>query len=261
MKVVTNYQWPEEPFRRSNRLFGNERPQLVAFDVEWTKNYQIKNGSRPFCYSIVTLPIPEGDQHRLTDLAVFFFYKCVYVDDATEEQALIRGADEDLASVLEPELHTIAGHQLTSDLSVLKSASVNPTPAIERVIQIWHGRRESELPSLVDTRYDIDEIVGCQSRRLVDVCNDLGIEVQQPEIRGSMTKVHRQFLDSGKEISREKLMVLNLRHSLSTGLIALIAMGVVQAESIDVNDLLIDELWDQMGYIHDGHLASALASA
>jgi len=31
----------------------------ASIDVEWTKNYRIKNGNRPFCYSLVYVAVPS----------------------------------------------------------------------------------------------------------------------------------------------------------------------------------------------------------
>lgn len=33
---------------------------MAAVDVEWTKNYRVKNGNTSFCYSVVWLAVPES---------------------------------------------------------------------------------------------------------------------------------------------------------------------------------------------------------
>ena len=263
MRVLSNYQWPEREFRRPDRLFGIERSQIVGFDVEWTKNYRVKGGSRPFCYSLVSIAVPSNPPAVLADVTTFFGYKSVYVDSSSEEQELIRAADHDLFRILESGMHIIAGHQLTTDLSVLRAAGeqAGSTDNVERLLQMWHSRQDGSPVTLVDTRYDSDQILDGKSRRLVDVCGELSLEVAQPELKGSMTKMHRTFLETGEERLQEKLTVLNLRHSLSTAIVALLVLNLAESAPLDVNDLLIEELWDQLPYVRDGELASAIAAA
>lgn len=71
MRVTSNLQWPENLFDRPDRFFGDSERFVAALDVEWTKNYQIKNGSRPFCYSLVLLHWPhDGDDFGVLWLQV-----------------------------------------------------------------------------------------------------------------------------------------------------------------------------------------------
>lgn len=53
-------------------------------------------------------------------------------------------------------------------------------------------------------------------------------------------------------------MVLNLRHSLSSCLVALLALDLATLDPLDVNQLLVDELWDQLDYVRSGMLESLL---
>jgi hypothetical protein len=152
----------------------------------------------------------------------------------------------------------LVGHQVTSDLGVLKAVAASPTPGIDNALSLWHDRRTPTSSDFFDTRYDVDHLLSQPSRRLVDVCAELRLDVLQPEIRGSMTKVHRTFLERSDEILREKLMVLNLRHSLSSCLVALLALDLATPDPIDVNELLIGELWDQLDYVRSGRLESLL---
>jgi hypothetical protein len=79
---------------------------------------------------------------------------------------------------------------------------------------------------VLDTRYDAGHLLAGASRRLVDVATELGLDVTQPELRGSsMTKLHRAWIDTGAVQARERISVLNLRHSLSTALVAVRAAG------------------------------------
>lgn len=106
-------------------------------------------------------------------------------------------------------------------------------------------------PRFLDTRYDAGHILSCQSRRLVDVCANLRLDVKQPELRGtSMTALHRRWLESGDTTAREKITVLNLRHSLSTAMVAARAAGLAHWQpGLNVNRLLADRLDGAFGWL------------
>lgn len=79
----------------------------------------------------------------------------------------------------------------------------------------------------MDTRFDAGHLLTGTSRRLVDVCTELGLDVTQPELRGtSMTALHRRWLEHGDTTAREKISVLNVRHSLSTAYLAAHTTGL-----------------------------------
>lgn len=92
----------------------------------------------------------------------------------------------------------VTGHQFTSDLGVLANASPNPLPAVTTARETWLDRRNHDPADrrVIDTRYDTDHVLNCRSRRLVDVCTELRLDVTQPELRGtSMTALHRAWLN------------------------------------------------------------------
>jgi hypothetical protein len=229
--------WPPAPH--------GDQTVLAAMDVEWTKNYRVRNGNIPFCYSLATITIPAhpaGQPVPPEDLAVEF--TSAYVEHADETQALIHHADTDLARAL-TRAHYLAGHQLSSDLAILTNAATSSLPAVMRARAAWAVRRQPATNGsmILDTRYDTDAVLGCTSRRLVDVCTDLGLDVTQPELRGSMTAMHRAWLATGDPELRERLTVLNLRHSLSTALVAMHVLGIVRWPSgFNVNRLLYEHL-------------------
>jgi hypothetical protein len=225
---------------------------LAAIDVEWSKNYRIRGGNVPFCYSVIWLPLPAG--HTSTDLGTGrFWYASSYVEDAGECADLVASADAALGCLLE-HASLITGHQLCSDLAVLAAAATGPQPpAIAAAATAWRQRRQDTCgqPRFLDTRYDAGHILSCQSRRLVDVCADLRLDVTQPELRGtSMTALHRRWLDLGDTAAREKITVLNLRHSLSTALVAARAAELAHwRPGLNVNRLLARELGDAFGWL------------
>ncbi|MGH3697483.1 MAG: hypothetical protein ACRDRX_26460 [Pseudonocardiaceae bacterium] len=136
----------------------------------------------------------------------------------------------------------ITGHQFTSDLGVLANASPDPLPAVTTARETWLDRRNHHLADrrVIDTRYDTDHILNCRSRRLVDVCTDLRLDVTQPELRGtSMTALHRAWLTERTPEARDRVSVLNLRHSLSTALVALrVTNRACSVGTLNVNRLL-----------------------
>jgi len=124
----------------------------------------------------------------------------------------------------------------------LTNAATGALPAVATARQHWLTRRDGDLADrrVIDTCYDTNHVLSCKSRRLVDVCTELGLDVTQPELRGtSMTALHRTWLIEGTSESRERVSVLNLRHSLSTALIALRATNRGRwSSSLNVNRLL-----------------------
>lgn len=222
---------------------------LAAIDVEWSKNYRVKGGNVPFCFSVTWFHLPDGGA-TVTD-ASRFWYSSAYVNDDGERSDLIAAADSALGCIAS-HATLVAGHQLCSDLAVLASAA-NATPAaIEAARSAWRKRRQAEPGQLayLDTRYDAGGVLACQSRRLVDVCADLRLDVTQPELRGaSMTALHRRWTEHGDVTAREKITVLNLRHSLSTAIVAARAAGLAQWQpGLNVNRLLASQLGSGLGW-------------
>ncbi len=222
----------------------------AAIDVEWSKNYRIRGGNVPFCYSVVWLPLPASGASTGLD-TTRFWYTSAYVEDASQCPDLVAGADTALACLME-HASLITGHQLCSDLAVLAAAGARPA-AVAAAAAAWRQRRQepSGQPRFLDTRYDAGHVLACQSRRLVDVCADLRLDVTQPELRGtSMTALHRRWLERGDITAREKITVLNLRHSLSTALVAARAAGLAHWQPrLNVNRLLAGELDAAFGWL------------
>lgn len=221
---------------------------LASFDVEWTKNYRIKNGNRPFCFSVVYLPIPTRGQP--VDLAGCpWWWSSTYVESSGETADLVEVADVQLGVASDAGARLV-GHQLSSDLAILLATAGREAPRVESARDAWGARRATGR--VLDTRYDAGHLLdGCASRRLVDVCTALRLDVTQPELhRTSMTALHRAWLETGDTLLRERISVLNLRHSLSTALVAALATGAAQpGGAVNVNRLLAAGLGDQFDYL------------
>ncbi|MCM2388798.1 hypothetical protein [Streptomyces albipurpureus] len=214
--------------------------RIASIDVEWTKNYRIKNGNRPFCYSIVWLDLPAKSS---TDLAVIpFAFTSVYVEDPAEGPDLVASAAATIHTAGE-HADLITGHQLCSDLAVLAANADDDEPALTHARGQWKQRR-TKTPATtpyLDTRYDAGHLLTGTSRRLVDVCTELGLDVTQPELRGaSMPALHRRWTDQADTEGRERVSVLNLRHSLSTAYVAARAEGLGHwaPDGLNVNQIL-----------------------
>lgn len=223
---------------------------VAAVDVEWSKNYRVKNGNVPFCYSVIWLTAPASRPPVSLD-GPSFGYLSVYVEDPAETQDLIASADRCLRQVLGT-ADLVAGHQLCSDLAVLANVASDQPHAVMDLRAAWRQRQTAgpSRPSVIDTRYDIGHLLVGASRRLVDVCADIGLDVTQPELRGSsMTALHRRWLETGDISAREKISVLNLRHSLSTALAALYAAGLGRWDNrLNVNQMLAAGLGEAFGW-------------
>jgi hypothetical protein len=213
---------------------------LASIDVEWTKNYRVKDGNVPFCFSVAWLALRSGDS-AVTDTTKFWCTSA-YVEDDRERGDLIAAASSALECTAS-HASLVTGHQLCSDLGVLAASADG---------NAWRQRRQAGpgQPAYLDTRYDSGHLLACQSRRLVDVCADLRLDVTQPELRGaSMTALHRRWTEHGDTTAREKITVLNLRHSLSTAIVAARAAGLAHWQpGLNVNGMLAAELGNTIGW-------------
>lgn len=222
------------------------RPAVASFDLEWTKNYRIRNGNRPFCFSLVTLA-PRANPEALARTGAIGVYSA-YIEREDETADLLREADRVLREVLQPEC-VLVGHQLSSDLSVMLRAGLN-LHHVAAARRAWTTRRKPDGMTVVDTRYDIDRFLTQKSRRLVDVCHDCRLSVDQPELTGSMTKMQREYLEKQSDAIRERLTILNIRHALSAALVFLLWKRRRRpARRVNVNRILGHALSDHVGYV------------
>jgi hypothetical protein len=235
MITVSSLRNPDRaPARRAGRV-------AASIDVEWTKNYTVKNGNKPFCISVVYAPLPR----RSTDLStVAWEYTSVYLEPGEPETALAARADVLLSAVLD-RADLVTGHQVCSDFGVLAAtADTGRCAGVDAARLAWRERRSPEQRRrVIDTRYDAGHILSGTSRRLVDVATELGLDVTQPELgTKSMTALHKMWLERGSVEARERISVLNLRHSLSTALVAFRAdgLGTWSGRTLNVNRLIAE---------------------
>src|SRR5260370_1453433 len=94
---------------------------------------------------------------------------------------------------------------------------------------------------------------GHRARPWVEGCAALRLAVTHPERRAPpWTALHRRWLDTGDTRAREKITVLNLRHCLSTALVAMRAAGLGSwTADINVNQMLASHLRDRFAWTAD----------
>lgn len=193
---------------------------LIGFDAEWTKNYKIKNGNVPFCFSIITVDDQELNFDKLLKGNIKFKYIQYYCESREDFKELVMIADFWLERILKVLGNSVlCGHQISSDFSVLYNIGVaydiESLKHIEQMRVEWRKRKDNNSVHVIDTRYDIDQTFLGKSRRLVDMCNDFGLDVTQPELKNmSMTKLQNNFYETKDENIYERISVMNLRHSL-----------------------------------------------
>lgn len=70
---------------------------------------------------------------------------------------------------------------------MLAAVAGTPLTSVGTLRDAWRQRRASRpaYPRVIDTRYDVGHLLSGTSRRLVDVCSELRLDVTQPELRGA----------------------------------------------------------------------------
>ena len=241
----------------------NQNNSLVSFDLEWTKNYKIKQGNEPFCFSFVAVKDNIEDINDMDDKLEFSFI-ARFVENRSDIISLIKEADNILKELWISKL-IITGHQLSSDISILIINGEKYNQALDNVRKLrthWHTRDHLNFNNIriFDTRYDLEFLLQGNSRRLVDVCAECNLLVAQPEISGSMTKMQNEYYRTSDTMIMEKLMVLNIRHSLSSALLYLIAKARHKPKrTVNVNKILFHNLNGHFSYINGGEFKALLS--
>ena len=230
----------------------------AAIDVEQSKNYRARGGNVPLCYSVAWLALSREDA---APGSFGFWYTSAYVHGTSETGDLVTSADSALLKTLKC-TSPIARHQLSSDLAGLAAAADAPLLGVTAA-QVGWQRRGQLLPGgprLLDIRYDTEHLLQRASRQLVDVCTEQDLDVTQPELHGtSMTAVHHRWLKRDETLAREKITVLNLRHALSTALVAAhIARLASWPPGLNVNKILATKLDGALGWLDDPMFAALL---
>jgi len=246
-------------YRKELEVLGS--PLIVGFDVEWTKNYQMKNANKAFCFSLVWVRAGESCDVAALEDSLDFGFVLGYVESEEECQQLCRGANSYVSEILSPH-NVVVGHQFSSDVSVLLACSEDGAlPAVEMLQQAWRARQqplEGKAVGIFDTRYDLPTSKDAESNKLVNVCPAWNLEVTQPEIKGSMTKMQRDFYQKHSLLILEKIAVLNIRHSLSSVLLYLFHRYGRPMHPVNINSILYRNLYEQFEYVRSERFAGLL---
>jgi hypothetical protein len=194
--------------------------------------------------------VPATDEPVRLTAGLPFWSTSLYLDSDDERPDLVEAAAADIGAACES-ADLIVGHQWCSDLAVLTANAGRFVPAaLTTARQAWHDRRADTARRVIDTRFDAGHVLSHPSRRLVDVCGELRLDVTQPELaRKSMTALHRDWLQRGDVQARERVTVLNLRHSLSTAYVALRAAGHLSWRALNVNANLATQWAGRVGWL------------
>ena len=223
---------------------------IIGFDAEWTKNYKIKNGNIPFCFSAVSVREKDFSIEKLLSGSILFEYIQYYCEDNNELKKLISKANYILSEIMNNLNNCIlCGHQLSSDfnvfLNIARAYNFNEADSIARIISLWRERKTKT--EIFDTRYDISRSFLGKSRRLVDMCIDFNLDVRQPELgNSSMTKLQNHYYDINETTIRERLSVMNLRHSFSATVLTWLNKQLTDTphnKQININKTISNRTW------------------
>ncbi len=231
---------------------------IIGFDAEWTKNYKIKNGNIPFCFSVIVIEKDTLSLEVLEKGTIQFNYIQYYCETSEEFRDLVVIAETWSSKILNA-LNTcvLCGHQISSDFSVLhnigKAHNISHLLYLEKVRNEWKNRKTSLPTHIIDTRYDITQEFLGESRRLVDMCNDFLLDVTQPELKNSsMTKLQNTFYETNNKNIFERISVMNLRHSLCAVILYWLNEIIVSADQrkfININKSVYNRLNEDFDWI------------
>lgn len=230
-----------------------EKYKCISLDTEWTKNYKIKNGNKPFAFSIIFFN-DDIEKMDIINEKLQFKFISVYIDSAEEFPQLINLLNEYLDS---SKFKLLVGHQVISDLHTFVHYSEHYNNINSNNINKWisYFKDRKNNNRIFDTRFDIKNRLTTKSRRLVDVCFDMKIRNQkdpykQPELNKSMTALHREFIQNKDNSIREKLSVMNIRHNLSSILVyELYKSNIFLEKFININKILYINLKPYFNYV------------
>jgi hypothetical protein len=229
------------------------RSLILGLDVEWTKNYQVKNGNKAFCFSVVSVAVEEPCSIRNLEQDLTFGFHLQYVESEDESRQLCHNANTYLHRFLSQK-PLVVGHQFSTDISVLLACGSGcELKVIELLQHEWRTRQHEKADrafSVFDTRYDLSTSKSADSNKLVNVCREWKLAVEQPEIKGSMTLMQRNYYASHSSLILEKIAVMNIRHSLSSILLYLFHLYGQPTGFVNINTILHRNIHNHFEYVN-----------
>lgn len=244
--------------RKKGSLENISNENFIGFDAEWTKNYKIKNGNIPFCFSVVAVRKSDLTIDNLREGNLEFKYVQYYCDHQSEFRELVVQANDCSAMILDrSNTNILCGHQISSDISVLLNMGdafgIKSIEKLSVLKDVWHNRKSDTALKIVDTRYDIKQPFLGKSRRLVDVCKDFYLDVTQPELgKNSMTKLQNIYFETGNDDIYERISVMNIRHSFCAIILSWLNMycgAGDKREHLNINKSIYNNLKNDYSWV------------
>lgn len=199
---------------------------IVAIDTEWAKNWRTPVTFEPFCAAVHVLDVPE--RYRVLNIESWSMRTELYFRSADETVTSYAKAVDEMVARHVSDRSVVVGHQLSSDLHLLRRNSAARLPMIDEILERFRTRHSSDEPRgtfvVRDTRYDIrNRVTGDGGEKLRNVSLRLHVFAVQTELRGtSLTKLYNVYRKDNDRGTLEKLMVLNWRHAFQTALVWLV---------------------------------------
>lgn len=236
--------------------------KIVAIDTEWAKNWRAEEKVVPFCCSFHTIYL-EGIKDIIDIDNVSMSSETYFRSREDSIQDYIDKVDL-LVSRYMTEGTAFVGHQLSSDLHTFVQQSKKPLKNIPCLIESLRFRKKSDKAatfSMFDTRYDIkNRIRGGGGEKLRNVSLRYKVYAIQNELNNtSLTKMYNQYVIDRDVTKREKLTVMNWRHSFQTALVYLIDIypkNPIYNKKFDGEFLVTNDIILEMGGNTFGYLSS-----
>ncbi len=239
-------------FKKGKKPLGKKR--IVAIDTEWAKNWKAKEKVVPFCCSFHTIYLGGIlDTIVLNDLYMESEIYFRSQNDSTQDY--IDKVEKILSSYIDNDTIFI-GHQLSSDLHTFVHNSSNRLGNILWLIESIRLRKNrnvnKKILSVIDTRYDIkNRIKGNGGEKLRNVSLRYKVYAVQNELNEmSLTKMYNHYISDGDFEKREKLSIMNWRHSFQTALVCLLDMypdRLIYNAKFNENFLVTNDIIQEMG--------------
>ncbi len=250
----------------NNAKWGTCR--IVAIDTETAKNWRSTIKFIPFCASFFSIYYDSKNINQAIDIENLYIECEVYFRDNEHSTSdYLKNVNNMIGRYLNsPVKTTIVGHQLTIDLFSLKNMSSEKLDNVELLIERCKKRKMQENDNLQvdDTRYDIqNRIIGEEKLRTVSL--RLNIFAVQNELEKlSLTKQYNKYIGDNDTLKRERLIIMNLRHSFQTALVWLRdavyseESNIYKSNFITTNDMIYKLCKKSIGYVSTSEFSETL---
>ncbi|MCL5093568.1 MAG: hypothetical protein M1355_00305 [Patescibacteria group bacterium] len=242
----------------------NDNLKIVAIDLEWAKNWRAVDKTVPFCFTLHAIELPDSNSSDCIRSFKMSAHSLFKKENEKVTDFLVR-VDRMIGRFITDKTLVI-GHQISSDLHTMRQHSDIELSIVNLLIDKLKLRKVNrELPSVFDTRYDINSRILGQEK-LRDVSIRLGIKAIQFELNKglSLTKLYNNYLKTKDKKLKEKLIVLNWRHAFQTALVYLVDQFCSKSscknciKELITNPIMKEMAMNQISYIDDELYLSSL---